>query len=1096
VNVRSLALVTVVTLCFAPAPALSTASAGEPASAQDKKDKNASNERDANEHRQKPAPPAGLYLRAICTLEPEQGQDGSEKQAGGAAEQKESGNIGQCLTIGAAMPAPILVSIPGISPPDSCSIDFGGKSKALRTVHSLSAASIKTQLGTPPAPFLLQANSNYLYLYSTDDPLSAPERTQELPGLITAISDIAAASSGYIFELHLPHASTLGNSVVASLQAIAPSGVTVATTGTASVRVTADGTVSCKSLRSFVKDLDHFVNHTHSDTPVASVFFIDPAASGNALGATAVPYAASGNAALGIAGTGTGAGSGTGSGTNAGTSASAAPATSSSSSSPPAGSSSGSSSTNSSGQTVTITTATAAGSASAAAQPNSAPTPGPATTTTISTTQPASPPAAPTISATPTAPPPPPSTPAFSVNGRDLLFSGGTPGDDAWITEKKRALALLDLPQPQVLVNAWMIQNSTSRVDDSGKLTTFLHQIVNSYNDTIQRSLYMGWSKLVQLSSQPGFFNNSFYNYITLRTVADPLNLLSKSTTSDTSALRNALDIKHGVCPPHQYCLGYPTIFRPAQPRLTDMLLTLLAANDPGSAASRAINAIENDPAPFTYNRPSSSCGSGVSGHCELPEEALKEIKKSLWLDEDQRWTPCSCQQLDEKILYSRASGGSASAADQRLPLECFRIAMQFAGSHPSDLLPQKEWAPVTLNDASVPTVGVARAALADFLFNYKISQEFPHEFTPYDLTASAQALDSALAPYIHAFNEDLQAYQTFMRAEFVVGVNTLKLTRDKNTFLNDGLITVQTTSGDVASVSTATQSYLNVSKAPSISQLLSSVTGVNPSGTNSITGAPNQLTGLLSNLSFNQAQVLVGALAAYQSTSLNVGRQLNLVVKPRSLLGAEAAEMDVQLNADQSAAPTYWNPGLTGGAGSAADVSDVSQHDVTTHVRIDSIRLFDISSLTATVSKGRDKFPLLPPFVEIPYIGTLAGIPLPAAREYHSSSAVLSAVIVPTATDIAYSLRFTTDRILQPADSLACGATARWCARKAASMSDFSSEPVREFHKIKLHCISTLDISPYPAGMSSSTDSLPLTPSSSCQDITFENVPQECENN
>jgi len=1094
--VRPFALVTLVALCFTPVlapqtatPAAGPATEGKPVTAHDK---NAPNQKGANKPKPKPTPPPGLYLRAICTLEPEK-----------------DGDIGQCLTIGAAAPIPLPASIPGILAPPSCSIE----SESHDAVHSLSAASIKTQLGTLPASFQLQAAGNYLYLYSTHDPLSPSERTQQLPGLITAISDIAAARLGYVFELHVPHASALGNSVAASLQAIAPSGITVATTGTANVRVTTDGTVSCDSLKAFVKDFDHFVNHTHSDTPVASVFFIDPAASGDALGATAVPYAASGDAALGITplaatttGTGTGASAGSGAGTSAGTGSagstgSAAPAASSSPSSTPASSIPGSSSGGSSGQTVTISTATTAGSGAATAQANSTTTPGPVTTTTISTTQPAIPPAAPTISATPTAPTPPASAPAFSVNGRDLLFSGATPGDDAWITEKKRALALLDLPQPQVLVNAWMIQNSTSRADDSGKLTTFLHQIVNSYNDTIQLSLYIGWSKLVELSSQPGFFDDPLYNYITLRTVADPSGILLTATTSTNAAsnaqsILNALDIKRGVCPPRQYCLGYPMIFRPAQPRLTDMLLTLLAANDPGSAASQAINAIENDSVPFTYAQPSNPCGAGEVGHCELPEDALKEIKKNLWLDEDQRWTPCSCQQLDEQILYKRASQGSASAAHQRLPLECFRIAMQLAGSHSSDMLSQSKWAPVTFNDMSVPTVGVARAALADFLFNYKMSQEFPHEFAPYDLTASAQTLDSALAPYIHAFNEDLQAYQTYMRAEFVVGVNTLKLTRNKNTFLNDGLITVQSTSGDVASVSTGTQSYLNVSKAPSVSQLLSSVTGANPSGANTTTGAPNPLTGLLSNLSFNQAQVLVGALAAYQSTSLNVGRQLNLVVKPRSLLGAEAAEMDVQLNADQSGAPTYWNPGPTGGAGSAADVSDVSQHDVTTHVRIDSIRLFDISSLTAIVNKGRDKLPLLPPFVEIPYIGTLVGIPLSAAREYHSSNAVLSAVIVPTATDIAYSLRFTADRILQNDNAMASTATARWTIRKAASMSDFGSEPVLEFHKIKLHCISTLSSSPYPVGMSSSMDSLPLTPSSSCQNITFDDVLPDSEDN
>jgi hypothetical protein len=1137
VKMRLFAIVTLAALFLAtvaarpstpatPASALASAPANNPAPAAKSKPP----------AKKAPAtPPPGQYLRAICTLEPDNGV-----------------NVGQCVTVetGAITLLPDVVV--GVPAPRPCHID----SLNLSAVRSLSAATIKTELGAnPPKQFTIQVSGNYIYLYSTDDPLTKPEETKLLPGLIRAVSELAAAQFGYVVELQVPHASTLGSTLVASLQAIAPSGITVATAGTTRVRITTDGTVSCPTLQTFVEDFRRFANHTHSDTPVASVFFIDPAASGNALGATAIPYSASGAAALGLAAlapsntgtagsaapaTGTGSpggsttpGSTTGSPTPSG---STTPATTSPGGTPAGNTASntpasGTPSSSMSGQTITIATATTTGSGAGAAQPSGTST-GPVTTTTITTAQPTVPPAPPTISPTPAAPAAPATATAFSVNGLDLLFTGGTPGDDAWITEKKRAIALLDLPQPQVLVNAWMVQNSTTRAQDSGKLTTFLHQVVNSYNDTIQLSLYLGWSKLVQLSSQNGFFDPTFYNYISLRTVANPpgafpgsvesaalatappgtqeevANVAAAETEAKTQTqdelkeIRTKLTPAQGVCPADQYCLGYPTIFYPAQPRLTDMLLTLLAAKDPGGAATQAIEAIEKDPLPAMMIP--MGCGTGDDVACKLPENALNEIKKQLWLDKSAGWTPCGCQQRDEEVLWHRASSPAGVVADQRLPLECFRVAMQLAGFQSADESNRKNapdasgnisWTPVTFKEMSVPTVGVARAALADFLFNYKMSQEFPHEFTPYDLTASAQALDSALEPYIHAFNEDLQAYQNFMRAEFVAGINTLKIANDKNSFLNDGIITVQTTSGDVASVSTATQNYLNVSKAPSISQLLSSVMGTSPNGTNSTTGAPNPLAGVISNLSLNEAQVLVGALAAYQSTSLNVNRQLNLVVKPRSLLGAEAAEIDVELNADQTGTPQYWSPGPTGGAKSAADLSAVSQHDVTTHVRIDSINLFDISSLTAIVSKGRDKFPLLPPFVEIPYIGTLVGIPLPAAREYHSSSAVLSAVIVPTATDIAYSLRFTYDRILSDGGADKDAAN-RWTVRKATSMSDFGSQPLREFHKMKLRCIATLGNSPYPVGMSNDTDNVATTDSSSCQGLTLASTLAESDDN
>src|SRR6202044_1616612 len=158
-----------------------------------------------------------------------------------------------------------------------------------------------------------------------------------------------------------------------------------------------------------------------------------------------------------------------------------------------------------------------------------------------------------------------------------------------------------------------------------------------------------------------------------------------------------------------------------------------------------------------------------------------------------------------------------------------------------------------------------------------------------------------------------------------------------------------------------------------------------------SLAGAASAATpiGVLGNLSGNQAQTLTAALQSYQTTKAQIGRSLSVHVQPRSLAGASAAEMDVTFNADESAPPSYWsNPPANNTTG--PDLSRTSQHDVTTHVRVDSLKLFQISSMTAILRAGRTKLPLLPPFVEIPYIGTLAGVPLPQAKSYHSSTAIL----------------------------------------------------------------------------------------------------------
>ncbi len=988
-------------------------------------------------------------------------------------------------------------------------------------------------MGAPPDPFSIDAVGSNFYIYSSDRPQQ--KEAAQLADLEKQIASLVAATMRYQIEFHVDNASTLGN-FTASLQLLAPPGVTVTAAGASSVWLSWDDSVSCASIAQFREDAAKFERHTRPDTPVASVFYLDPAAAGDALGATAVPFAMAGTAVLspsgtspttslgGVSGGGTAGASGSGSGGTA-TSTGGASAGSTNSAAAPSSATGANGSTGGGSSSTAAAPAASAASATASPAASSAPTititttttpppptqpgtsasknssPAPATVaTTVSTAPPASTP-------TPAAPAPPATPPAAtaptgSVNGRDLLFSGGVVGDDAWITERKRALALLDLPQPQVLVNAWVMQSSVANPKYSGRMTNLLHQAVNSYNDVIQTSLGLGWQQLRSETDGAAFFDPDYYNYITLRTVADPH---SPGGGSPDESL------KFGICPVGQYCLGYQTLFRPAQPRLTDMLLTLLAANDPADATRRALEAIE-DTATLAPNDLPAAC----KQDCPPTDELTERMRAELSLTGKEKWATCGCEQQDELYLLSRVS---RAPSDMRLPLECFRRQMYMAVGRVTTTLSEplaqnRDGKTDELANPSKTTseLGLVRAALADFLFNYKMSQQYPHEFGAYDLTASAQALDAAMAPFISAFNEDLQAFQSFVRAEFAVSLDATGVSKDKNTFLNGGIVTVQTTSGDIASVNTGTQSYLNVSKAPTIAQLVSSIAGAQPGE------STNTLTGVLSNLSFNEAQVLTGALAAYQTTELNVGRQLNLVVKPRSLMGASAAEIDVQLNADQSpTAPNFFVPGATGAAASA-DLSTVTQHDVTTHVRIDSIRLFDISSFSAVLSKGRDKFPLLPPFVEIPYIGTLAGYPLKPAKEYHTSSAILSAVIVPTATDIAYSLRFTADRVVirtrPPCDTqngLCLGVSASdagqsgipctWppkdsisdstChVRKVTAMADLGS-PIREFHREKLHCIATIGSAPYAVGAAD----VAIPVSTPCGNLTFANIISDDDN-
>jgi hypothetical protein len=277
--------------------------------------------------------------------------------------------------------------------------------------------------------------------------------------------------------------------------------------------------------------------------------------------------------------------------------------------------------------------------------------------------------------------------------------------------------------------------------------------------------------------------------------------------------------------------------------------------------------------------------------------------------------------------------------------------------------------------------------------------------------------------------------------------------------FTNDAILTVRTLSATPTTVGVTTQNFLNDTQPGTLSDLLASSV---KEGGGSAKPSPATTVADLLGKSPLPAQLFLNALKSSQSTEIQIGRSINLSVTPHSLSGASSAELELNLKVDDVADPTFYTPTQKG---SNADVSRVSNHDVTTRVRVDSLKLVDISSFSATMQRSRSRFPLLPiPGFEAPYVGSLVGIPLPAAKEYHSSTAVLSAIVVPTAADLAYGLTIVSDRIVDPEHAGNC----YWpgdasphppypCKlRKAVSMSDLGDAPIRNFNKAMVTCLAT----------------------------------------
>ena len=999
------------------------------------------------------------------------------------------------------------------------------------TSQPMDAPAIVSMIGNP-TPFLLTApNSTVISIYATREPIRPRER-QILTGIFNDIAaltgrrmsslGISPAGKAFSVELRIPHALALGD-LAPRLNTLNYSQFTIQDVGRDKVRVTATTTPDCLTWSNFLTDVKRLEWNLVSESMNTKLFYLsssDVAAAFSAL----TPATPSGGSAGGSSGSPAGGTSGTGGGSSGGSGGGSSPGDSGTGGGTTAGAAGAATSANISinqppGSNVQIwSDTTPCVVAGLAFGSSSACTPSQSTTSATTGGPSGAGSAATTNNAPATLSPLAMASVAVAAgtgeqNPPDLLvFSDTYPGDDAQIEERLRILAQLDLPRPEMIVSAWVTQNSSVNPKAVGAFAEMVKKTVEDYNLEFEYVIERAWGALKERAAAPDFYNESFARYVSNRFVADtfqapksgrsPQELAQAFLDSSSAELKDPVVPRTrndlNLCDRGRYCLGYQTLFKGIRPSLTELLLVLIAAQNPIAAVRAATVAVQGSAEPVTND---GACGGGPGGeNYQQKRDACKSLWTSLGLDIANSSTfrnsadgeKTDCMILDhEGILGSLITEG-----EPRVRLACF--SRQAA----------KLMRAVDQTNTPPYTVGLLRAAVADFLFNYKLSQQYPHEFDAYELTRTANALNAALNPLVDAFNRDLTAYQMFVRADLqrtAIMFNSRKDERccikrifglDKPSLFNDGIVSVRTISGQPTSVSTTSQSSLNVSMAPELSTLLNTLvgtggssTGGGPGGGSSGGGSGGSAGGsggssgsgagsgaggssaaplasaFFSTTPLHRFEALAGALGQYQTTFAQIGRALSLQVTPRSLSTASSAEITVTLNADESAG----GPVYTGGGANdpAYNTSRVAQHDTTTRIRVDSVKMFEVSSFSALVQKSRSRFPLLPPFVEIPYIGTFAGIPLPGAKEYHNSSAILTAYVVPTAADLAYGLRFSTDLLVDSANSGPCTFvkgiagpdTTNVCVfRKAISLRDFGADqhaaPLKRFNEEMVRCL------------------------------------------
>jgi hypothetical protein len=495
--------------------------------------------------------------------------------------------------------------------------------------------------------------------------------------------------------------------------------------------------------------------------------------------------------------------------------------------------------------------------------------------------------------------------------GDDLLiFKSIDRADDVKIHELKRWIALIDSPRPEVAVNAWSVQASSSDPDKIRDISQTLRRTVADYNLELKRSIGRAWMALNSKRLPPQVYADHYFaDYILNTYQADATTYQNISSHPGSS---------HSCGDPEGYCLGYgPTFTATMQPSLSNLIGVLSASKERERTSEMFVDCLEDK-------------------------------------------VSCPQHEDDDKLAP---------------PFTSFRAELKRTLGNPTRL-------------------ALLRTAMADFLFQYKFSLEFPHQFDPFDYARSSQVLDAQLDPLLVAFNQDVIAYLQQLETTIQCEKSKLK----GLSFASNGIVTLRLLSGASSEVNATTQSAFPETPPPLVQDFVKN-----------LSSEEDKLPGVLSgNLGSHGAAALTAFLNSGRASTVSLGRNLDLSITPVTLQGASSAELKVHFESKDSDKPQE----VKGDGTTVANTTDrVAAHLLDTNIRVESLGLFEISTVINELSRGRKPIPILPPFLELPYVGSLLELPRDPATVRHRSFVILSAALMPTAADLLSSMRFEHDR-------------------------------------------------------------------------------------
>ena len=579
--------------------------------------------------------------------------------------------------------------------------------------------------------------------------------------------------------------------------------------------------------------------------------------------------------------------------------------------------------------------------------------------------------------------------PAFGYRDSIVIADPTGTGSVEALDQARRMVAQLDEPRAQVVVNAWSLQISKDQKAKGDELVPQARRLAGSYNDALEGAIFRGWRYINKVGNETKddtgkslTFDQHFAGYLCNTFTFAPAGHNPSRMTTFAPA---------GPCPQDpdlSYGLGYTTLFGQEDPDLIQMLILVMATTNPAATIWKTLNVMEGrDPDVAAPSKKGEASEPSTEDCC-----SCQERNKAFYLSQQQLQTAslectmaaCKAKEQDDRSRFYK--NATEQIAPRYVAFNCTRAKLKVLTDSSDNSVRASSF------------VGQFRAAVADYLFQNKMKAEYPNDFDPFLFPASAATLDAALTPIVEAFNQDLEALQQNLQYQLTNGVGP-----DKHLhYTSNGLISVKVVSGNQAMAQTQSQNYFPQNPTLSLESFAKNLAAQ--------TSSVPLLAGSLSSV--------VAATAAYaasqpQQVTAKVGSGLSLTVTPFTLSSAKGAELNVNVTYNENAAATISSDQTQSNATDDLN-SRVSEHEVSTLVRMVSLKFFEISTMQSVIARERTPWKPFDPAFELPLLNN-PGIVIARRRPeviYSQSIIFMEASIMPTAADLGQGLIYQSDMI------------------------------------------------------------------------------------